>query len=85
VSGFQPGGWFDLTGKKADYWHERCPEHHGLVLDLEALWVTHLEPAGFVRLDAPSRYMLRLSGPGIAEGSTDLLYQALTSANARSW
>ena len=84
MSGFHRNGWFDLTAKKAEYWHSRCPDDHGQVLDLEELWKVHLEPAGFVRHDAPSRYMFRLTGPGIAEGSTDPLYNALTSGNRLS-
>ena len=85
MSGFSRGGWVDLTATKAEYWHRRCPVHHDQVLDLDELWKAHLEPAGFTRHEAPSPYMLRLTGPGIDRGSTDPLYQALTSANARSW
>lgn len=82
MSGFHRGGWFDLTATKAEYWHRSCPDHHDQVLELEDLWQVHLEPAGFVRHDAPSPYMLRLTGPGIDRGSTDHLYKALTRGNA---
>jgi hypothetical protein len=77
MSGFHRDGWFDLTATKAEYWHRHCGCQ---ALEMEDIYRAHLEPAGFVRHPAPSPHMLRLTGPGIAEGSTDPLYRACVGA-----
>jgi hypothetical protein len=82
VSGFSRSrpGVFDLTATKADYWHRSqpcaCP-------DLDAIYLEHLEPAGFERHDAPSPYVLRLTGPGLSERNTSALYEAVSGRRSQ--
>jgi hypothetical protein len=78
VSGFSATrpGVFDLTHTKAVYWHRSQPEC--ACDDLDAIYATHLEPAGFQRQPAPSPALLRLTGPGIAQGHSTRVYEAIS-------
>jgi hypothetical protein len=71
MSGFMPSGTFQLTTKKMQYWHDggNCPSKASC--DIIAV---HVLPAGF-RVVGP---YCELSGPGLAEGRTDELYEAIS-------
>lgn len=78
MSGFQIGhhrtghGTYQLTGKKMMYWHEHrtdceCQTERDVI-------AAHILPAGF-RVVGPYN---ELDGPGLAAGSTDALYAAVS-------
>ena len=85
MSGFQRNGVYDLTASKAASWHGRrqgcnCSNLHN---PLPSIYLKHLEPEGFSQEEAPSQYVLRLRGPGIAERRTGPLYEAISGKPAR--
>jgi len=43
----------------------------------EAVMTRHLVPAGFTRMESPPTSLLGLEGPGIADGDTSQLWDAL--------
>lgn len=63
---------YQLTGSKMTHWHRhRADCSCGSVTDIIAI---HLEPAGF-RVVGPYN---EISGPGLADGITDRLYEAVS-------
>lgn len=86
MGGFRNDGTFDLTWSKArdwhapacrgpDCWHDDGPT--GGEDFLEQLFEKVLKPLGFVRYPIKTTAALRLSGPGLAQKSTDVLFRAL--------
>lgn len=71
MSGFnRDKGTYQLTGPKCEWWHRFCTcGARGYAEIMER----HAYPAGFV---AVGRY--DIAGPGLAEGSTDALYAAIS-------
>lgn len=64
-------GTYQLTTKKAIWWHRFCT--------CGEYWTTHLQPNGFTIVGPFNE----ISGPGLSDGSTDLLYAAVRGHNAR--
>jgi hypothetical protein len=71
MSGFRPGhDTYQLTSGKAIYWHRRC---NCGAMTFDEIFGAHAIMAGF---DIVGPYS-EVAGPGLAEGNTDPLYQAI--------
>jgi len=83
MSGFTTGGRygnrqvFELTSTKGAYWHRFCARDGCLASAPSAIAGAHLEPAGFAVVHDGGNY-IALDGPGIADGSTEQLYAAVS-------
>jgi hypothetical protein len=75
VSGFDCGrGRYSLTATKADYWHGDCACGASTLAQIVA---QHAVPAGFSVVRRGTAHAV-LSGPGLAQESTEELYAAVT-------
>jgi hypothetical protein len=83
MSGFTSDGWYDLTATKVARWHSgrgRC--EHGC-REFDDVFRRHLEPAGFIRRPHRNASVMTVTGPGVLEGSSTPLYEALSGRASR--
>lgn len=73
MSGFRRGhDTYQLTTAKAEHWHRRCACGAST---FARIMEQHAAPAGFSLVGPHGE----LSGPGLADGSTDALYAAIST------
>lgn len=74
MSGFNGNGQFELTWKRAMYWHRgrRCCKHLG------DIGRQHLAPAGFAWRFGRGGNFLVVTGPGLSEEDASGLYEAVS-------
>lgn len=77
------GQVFELTSTKAAYWHRYCDRDDCQGDDIHAIVDAHVIPAGFTVVRDGGNY-IALDGPGIAEGATDALYDAVSGRPRRN-
>lgn len=83
MSGFEgKTGWYGLTATKAEYWH-RYRDYPALprcgCRSLEDIIHAHVWDAGFT-VEEHSAWA-RITGPGLVDGWTDLLYLAISGSS----
>lgn len=74
MSGLREDGRFELTAKRARYWHgqRKCCRSLGDIAR------THLTPAGFSWSFGRGSNFIVVSGPGLAQEDTAPLYEAVS-------
>lgn len=75
MSGLRRDGRFELTLTRAGFWHRgrECA-----CVSLGDVGREHLDPAGFRWQIGRGGNFLLVDGPGLAEGRTDALFQAVS-------
>lgn len=68
-------GWYDLTATKALYWHRNRSDS---CKSLEDIMYKHVTGEGF-RVEGKGNWA-RITGPGLVDGWTDLLYLAVSGS-----